>query len=182
MKSLIGKLINKQTGTLLIPSTISQALNTLLHQNKPQKEDIKRLTAALNSTAALPITEKYVKKEHLDDEEDYDTQFTTIKKPLKTTLPPVLPHVLQYGPRESSAYLSLRFCPSYIAVQAILNELKTRLPRFSPKTMLDYGCGPGSAIWAARDTFYLENVLGIDISQDMLRLTEAFNGITIDKY
>jgi ribosomal protein RSM22 (predicted rRNA methylase) len=57
------------------------------------------------------------------------------------------PHVLQYGDRESRAYLSLRFCPSYVAVSSVMHQLSKRVPNFAPKSMLDYGTGPGTAIW-----------------------------------
>ncbi len=39
----------------------------------------------------------------------------------------------------------------YAAVARVLDELRLRLPDFAPRSMLDFGAGPGTAIWAARE-------------------------------
>lgn len=33
----------------------------------------------------------------------------------------------------------------------VLDELRMRLPDFAPRSMLDFGSGPGTVIWAARE-------------------------------
>ena len=35
----------------------------------------------------------------------------------------------------------------------ILHEISVRLPKFTPETVLDYGAGLGSGVWAAHDIF-----------------------------
>jgi ribosomal protein RSM22 (predicted rRNA methylase) len=40
---------------------------------------------------------------------------------------------------------------SHAALHHILSELAGRLPGFKPRAMLDYGAGPGTAIWAAQE-------------------------------
>jgi ribosomal protein RSM22 (predicted rRNA methylase) len=47
------------------------------------------------------------------------------------------------------AYLATRLPATYAAVRASLDALDEALPVFSPKTLLDIGAGPGTALWAA---------------------------------
>lgn len=66
--------------------------------------------------------------------------------------------------------------PTYAAVYTVLKELQKRVPNLSVKSLLDFGCGTGTGIWAARDIFgydQVQNILGVDISQDMLDIASA---------
>ncbi len=47
------------------------------------------------------------------------------------------------------AYVSYRLPATYAAVYSAINRTKERFPHWSPKTMLDVGAGPGTAMWAA---------------------------------
>ncbi len=51
------------------------------------------------------------------------------------------------------AYLAARLPATYAAVRASLDALDEARPDFSPATMLDVGAGPGTALWAAADTW-----------------------------
>lgn len=51
------------------------------------------------------------------------------------------------------AYLAVRFPATYAVVESVLEELKLRVPMFSPSSIVDYGCGPGTATWAATQSF-----------------------------
>lgn len=131
MKSIIGKLCDFHNGALIIPPTITNSLSILLKRTKPLKEDIQRLSTSLQSLALIQPPQTKLDKDQAKS------------KVIDTNQP----HVLQYGSRETAAYLSLRFLPSFAAINAILEQLQQRLPDFEPKTLLDYGCGPGTAIW-----------------------------------
>ena len=37
----------------------------------------------------------------------------------------------------------------YAVAQRVFEELASRLPEYRPRSMLDWGAGPGTAIWAA---------------------------------
>jgi len=37
----------------------------------------------------------------------------------------------------------------YFVYRRLINEVKERLPNFKPESMLDYGAGLGSGLWAA---------------------------------
>ena len=54
---------------------------------------------------------------------------------------------------DALAYALARMPATYAAVIACLNALIELRPDFSPKTLLDVGAGPGTASWAAAETF-----------------------------
>lgn len=51
------------------------------------------------------------------------------------------------------AYLSTRFPATYAVVLRVLQEVRNRTAMMQPESMLDLGSGPGTAIWAAMETF-----------------------------
>jgi ribosomal protein RSM22 (predicted rRNA methylase) len=54
---------------------------------------------------------------------------------------------------DALAYALARMPATYAAVSAGLNALCEIRPDFAPKTLLDIGAGPGTATWAAAQTF-----------------------------
>src|SRR5450631_3733696 len=54
---------------------------------------------------------------------------------------------------DALAYALARMPATYAAVTASLNALREVAPEFAPKTLLDVGAGPGTATWAAVETF-----------------------------
>lgn len=179
MKSIIGKLCDFHDGAMIVPTSITTALSILLKRVNPQRQDIARLSASILSL------EKVQPIRSLEPEKDAShSRIIDLNQP----------HILQYGQRESAAYMSLRFLPSFVAINAILQQLTQRLPHFEPKSFLDYGCGPGTAIWyvfvnsihfnqtqrAMRNVYpSVKHVLGIDISERMLELVKEMQGISL---
>jgi ribosomal protein RSM22 (predicted rRNA methylase) len=53
--------------------------------------------------------------------------------------------------REALAYLAVRLPATYAAARASLGAVAQARPDFAPKTALDIGAGPGTALWAAAD-------------------------------
>jgi ribosomal protein RSM22 (predicted rRNA methylase) len=53
--------------------------------------------------------------------------------------------------REALAYLAVRLPATYAAVRASFAAIAKARPEFAPKTALDIGAGPGTAVWAAAD-------------------------------
>jgi ribosomal protein RSM22 (predicted rRNA methylase) len=49
------------------------------------------------------------------------------------------------------AYLAARLPATYAALRAALDAVADRRPDFAPRTLLDFGAGPGTALWATRD-------------------------------
>src|SRR5450755_4051555 len=54
---------------------------------------------------------------------------------------------------DALAYALARMPATYAAVTASLNALREVTPEFAPKSLLDVGAGPGTAKWAAAETF-----------------------------
>jgi len=54
---------------------------------------------------------------------------------------------------DAIAYSLSRMPATYAAVSRVLAEVIDRAPDFAPKTLLDAGAGPGTAAWAAGDSF-----------------------------
>lgn len=77
--------------------------------------------------------------------------------------------ILRYGPKEAVSYAASRLQATYGATFRVLNEIAKRVPSFKPETMLDFGSGLGTAVWAAHqlwgDTIYESQC--VDTSQDM---------------
>ncbi len=51
------------------------------------------------------------------------------------------------------AYALSRLPATYAANEDALERLAVRAPEFAPRTLLDLGCGPGTASWAALEAF-----------------------------
>ncbi|MFZ2156986.1 MAG: small ribosomal subunit Rsm22 family protein [Bradyrhizobium sp.] len=54
---------------------------------------------------------------------------------------------------DALAYALARMPATYAAVTASLNALREITPGFAPKSLLDVGAGPGTASWAAAESF-----------------------------
>ena len=57
------------------------------------------------------------------------------------------------SPQDGLAYLLSRLPATYAAVMSALFHVKQSMPDFAPATLLDVGCGPGTAGWAACEVF-----------------------------
>src|SRR3984893_16710235 len=53
------------------------------------------------------------------------------------------------SPTDVAAYAAYRMPATYAAVHAALDELRKRRPGWQPRTLLDAGSGPGTAMWDA---------------------------------
>jgi ribosomal protein RSM22 (predicted rRNA methylase) len=66
---------------------------------------------------------------------------------------------------DALAYALVRMPATYAAVTACLNALVEARPDFAPNNLLDVGAGPGTASWAAAETFSsLRNFMLLDIN------------------
>jgi len=53
--------------------------------------------------------------------------------------------------RDALAYLAVRLPATYAAVRTSLGAVAEACPDFAPRTVLDVGAGPGTALWATAD-------------------------------
>jgi ribosomal protein RSM22 (predicted rRNA methylase) len=69
------------------------------------------------------------------------------------------------SPIDALAYALVRMPATYAAVTASLNAFAEIRPDLMPKTLLDVGAGPGTASWAAAETFAsLQSFMLLDIN------------------
>jgi ribosomal protein RSM22 (predicted rRNA methylase) len=72
---------------------------------------------------------------------------------------------------DALAYALVRMPATYAAVAACLSALLGTRPDFSPQSLLDVGAGPGTASWAAAETFAsLQRFMQIDINGALQKL------------
>ena len=75
--------------------------------------------------------------------------------------------------QDALAYALTRMPATYAATRAALEALAVRAPGFTPSTLADIGCGPGTASWAALDTFgALSGLTLVDRDPFLLDLAE----------
>lgn len=76
---------------------------------------------------------------------------------------------------DALAYALARMPATYAAVTASLNALCETNPDFAPKSLLDVGAGPGTASWAATETFSsLQNFVLLDANSALRTLALQF--------
>ncbi|EFC50787.1 predicted protein [Naegleria gruberi] len=86
-----------------------------------------------------------------------------------------------YKELESAAYIAHRLPAIYGTSYRVFSEAVMRMPDFEPKTMLDFGTGPGTTIWAAHEAFggSVKEVMAVEPSTAMMdvasRLFEYMN-------
>ena len=80
-------------------------------------------------------------KEEEEDGSDMQQQTSMTSPPRRA---PVV-----YGPEESLAYVVRRSIPVYTSLSRVFAEVQRRVPTFEPKTLLDFGAGPGTVVWSA---------------------------------
>lgn len=86
------------------------------------------------------------------------------------------PHNLGYDKYESAGYVVSRMTQTYGAISNVLSQISKRNPEYQPSTIIDFGCGPGTAIWASKQIFPIKNAIAIDISTAMLEVAKRFSG------
>ncbi|KAJ2158316.1 37S ribosomal protein S22 [Coemansia sp. RSA 552] len=80
------------------------------------------------------------------------------------------PHSVEYGPGEAAAYLAALAPGAYAVAFNVLSELAARLPGFRPQSILDFGAGPATVLWAAQEVWDagISRYVGIDSAEAMV--------------
>ncbi|KAH7059913.1 mitochondrial small ribosomal subunit Rsm22-domain-containing protein [Linnemannia elongata] len=157
----------KRIGQVELPKDIQDSIRSVLDDyDKPLiRTDALRLFGSLRSTGAL--------------EDDTFAELPT--KRLRSGVgelkgkgdKPVTAHILEYGHRESIAYIASMAPTTFSAIKNVLQEVNKRVPDLNPKTFLDFGTGPGTAIWAANEVWETPlKYTGVDTSMAMLESAE----------
>ncbi|KAF8942035.1 37S ribosomal protein S22 [Haplosporangium gracile] len=157
----------KRIGQVELPKDIQDSIRAVLDEyDRPLiRTDALRLFGSLRSTGALEddtFAELPIKRLRSGVGE----MTTKDDKPMTA-------HILEYGHRESIAYIAAMAPTTYSAVKNVLQEVNKRVPDLNPKTFLDFGTGPGTAIWAANEVWKKPlKYTGVDTSMAMLETAE----------
>ncbi|CAM9432193.1 unnamed protein product [Ectocarpus sp. 12 AP-2014] len=81
-----------------------------------------------------------------------------------------------YGPSETFAYVYHRMVPAYTVLHRVMTEVKSELPDFNPRTMLDFGSGPGTSALAVWDVWGAGG--GSSVTQDGEETGEAGSNLS----
>lgn len=81
---------------------------------------------------------------------------------------------LEYNERDALAYAIVQSPLTYAPIARVFSELAKRFPNWSPSSVLDFGCGPGTALWAAKATWgdKLGPCTGVDLSEAMIKFAD----------
>jgi ribosomal protein RSM22 (predicted rRNA methylase) len=112
-------------------------------------------------------------KESKDSKKNNEENVIDIKeeKNLNKQKENVNPIKVEYKPAQCVAYLHCRMPYTYQVSKRICYELAKRLPDFKPDSVLDYGAGLGSSIWAAHDVFTdTKKFAAVEPNRDMRKL------------
>jgi ribosomal protein RSM22 (predicted rRNA methylase) len=133
-----------------------------------------KLFAALNNKDKAKTKEEKSKKEKEDGVIDIGEE-----KKLNKDKEIVNPIKVEYKPAQCVAYLNSRMPYTYHVAKRISLELSKRLPDFKPNSVLDYGAGLGSSIWAAHDVYTDANRLAaVEPNRDMRRLGRFLTSVS----
>ncbi|XP_065913795.1 ribosome assembly protein METTL17, mitochondrial-like isoform X2 [Dysidea avara] len=82
--------------------------------------------------------------------------------------------LLKYNQREALATMVSRLNGTYSTTLRVLNEIRRRRPEFQPETVLDFGSGLGTAVWATNEIWNksVYEYLCVDTSEEMENLAK----------
>ncbi|KAL5466749.1 hypothetical protein EMCRGX_G030898 [Ephydatia muelleri] len=83
--------------------------------------------------------------------------------------PPHSEILIRYGNKEAVCYAASRLQATYGVTFRVLAEIAHMVPSFKPETLLDFGSGLGTAVWAAHQLWgeSIYEYLCVDTSQEM---------------
>ncbi|RUP48424.1 mitochondrial small ribosomal subunit Rsm22-domain-containing protein [Jimgerdemannia flammicorona] len=165
----------KRIGCVVLPPDLDLGIKAILEDESKGllRTDALRIYESFRSTSRL--------QEDPDDPPPQSKRSGKDKRPshkskdaTPLSSPTLNPHVIDYGHRESVAYLAGAMSSTYAAVYNVLREIRGRMPTFVPASVFDFGSGPGTALWASREVFpeSLASYRGVDISEAMIGVAE----------
>ncbi|XP_069817640.1 ribosome assembly protein METTL17, mitochondrial [Dendropsophus ebraccatus] len=125
---------------------------------------------------AVDLEKMFKEKSHIESDLNIFQKEEKLKNEVLNSLRKNTYHwqPLSYTEQIGLVYLAARFDGGFAAVFRVLQEIHQRVPEFSPKTLMDFGSGIGSVIWAAHSIWgkNLKEYMCIDTSASMNTLSE----------
>ncbi|DAZ99234.1 TPA: hypothetical protein N0F65_008101 [Lagenidium giganteum] len=144
----------------------------LIHRVEMPQELLERLTSITKRRTHSQLEQ--LRKNAA--EEDVKFPLDMHKRPIGWTLErekQIKPFV--YGPMETMLYLAYDMEATYASMDQVFQQLQRKKPDFRPTSMLDFGAGPGTASWVAKN-FYehsIEKYRVVEPSQSMVDAAEV---------
>ncbi|XP_035026328.1 methyltransferase-like protein 17, mitochondrial [Hippoglossus stenolepis] len=192
---LKGELHRKHPGvtnlkTLSLPEELQTAAKSIIHRapvtrlperthsfanflwsRKRAVEDV-----TLRRTAVSLERELWKKAMEKGGDIDEDALGDRIKRKVFSELKRTTYHwtALKYDEELCVVYMAARLAGGYAAVRRALNEIKKRDPSFAPQSLLDFGSGLGTVVWASHSHWAasLKEMVCVDSSAPMNILAE----------
>uniref|UniRef100_A0A665UBI4 Ribosome assembly protein METTL17, mitochondrial n=1 Tax=Echeneis naucrates TaxID=173247 RepID=A0A665UBI4_ECHNA len=140
-------------------------LTNFLWSRKRAVEDTALRQKAVKERSVLYITD--IDEEALEDR---------IKRKVLSELRRTTYHwtTMKYDEETGVVYMASRLAGGYAAVRRALNEIKKRDPTFAPQSLLDFGSGLGTVVWASHSCWAdsLKEMVCVDSSGPMNILAE----------
>uniref|UniRef100_A0A8C8IH20 Ribosome assembly protein METTL17, mitochondrial n=1 Tax=Oncorhynchus tshawytscha TaxID=74940 RepID=A0A8C8IH20_ONCTS len=151
--------------TLRLPDELQKAAQAIIHGTEVSGlvDKARSLTNFLWSRKRAPedvtlreramALEKNLWEKTKEKGGDVDLQLlkTQITKKVLSDLRKITYHwsPMRYDEELGVVYMVAKLAGGYAAVKRVLNEIKKRDPSFSPHSLLDFGSGLGTAVWAS---------------------------------
>ncbi|KAL7386756.1 hypothetical protein ABVT39_012863 [Epinephelus coioides] len=149
----------------------SHSLTNFLWSRKRAVEDSTLRQKAL--TLEKELWEKAMeKKEDIDEETLEDRIRKKVFSELRRTTYRWTP--MKFDEELGVVYMAARLAGGYAAVRRAMNEIKKRDPSFAPQSLLDFGSGLGTVVWASHSCWgnTLKEMVCVDSSGPMNTLAE----------
>lgn len=174
-------------GVLVIPLRLRRAIKKYLRgrQNMHMKRNVLRLSESFKGIKANDANLRILHLSSTRDQVDQSRAYTGVRGhgPFPSDFDNLLQSRrfkiqstygdigLKYGDDQTVAYVASRMPAVFSACHRVLREVRRRIPDFSPSRVLDFGAGPGTAMWAVRHVWprSLEHFNLVEPSQDMQR-------------
>ncbi|XP_042354258.1 methyltransferase-like protein 17, mitochondrial [Plectropomus leopardus] len=147
------------------------SLTNFLWSRKRATEDSTLRKKALSMEKEL--WEKAMEKREVIDEEALEDR---IRKKVLSELRRTTYHwkPMKYDEELGVVYMAARLAGGYAAVRRAINEIKKRDPSFAPQSLLDFGSGLGTVVWASHSCWgdTLKEMVCVDSSGPMNILAE----------
>jgi ribosomal protein RSM22 (predicted rRNA methylase) len=82
---------------------------------------------------------------------------------------------------DRSAYIACRMPATFAVICRVLSEIQSLQPEIDPKSLIDLGSGPGTALWAAAETFpNLERLAALEGDAELMQLGKRLGSSSED--
>jgi len=82
---------------------------------------------------------------------------------------------------DPASYLAVRLPATYAAVTKVLEQVKKQMPAFLPRTLLDLGSGPGTAIFAAEQLYSFDRITAYEKEEALITVGKTLgSNLVID--